>query len=895
MTRAALALALIGSLLLCAFGPGGAGAHILTEFPPPPPGAPNSPATGTLREGGYAPQAVPDIEGPGHVTTGSRLWLKTTNIGVMGNPFTAQSDDPAAQWPGASGVEYLFYWGLWVGAVVPGQDAPENRYRVSNSTEWRPPSLDPVDRIYETRPSDPGTLFWVDDDHDGKTDEEFKNGKDDDGDGLIDEDCGAISDREFTLEMRDDTPQAAFSGSAEAHVPLGLRVRQSVYSFESDSANDFIATRYEITNVSGHELDSVFVGFLVDQDCGPKSVAGHWSDDLPDPRIPSADYSETIPTSDPRYDPKTDPNHKNGFCTRSSYRVCGFTMTDDDGDDGQTPGGSTFLLLDHTMDVRGKGVPSKLGFHTLRMYRPGVPYPSGGAPTVDLERYQSMSQSVGVADGLPALPRPDASQKDDWSALCSVGPYATLLPGQTIFVTVALGVWPVDFTQPVDVPGQAGTPNPARYQKVIDGARSTQLFYRGTWRTPPPDFPSPQAEGRETYVTAPPSADAIVCDCHFNPDSTGDCLTLPPGKSTWFNFNCDYCDAVKGKLPRHWTVALTPNPPLARLTPGDHRVTLDWDNTSETIPDRPDTTRDPNKGTFKLWGYRVYRAAGYTRAGGATGPSDSEWELVANLRKFDALEPLVDSVDTNGDGIRDALRGTPDVLLDLETGQRFPAAGVAPLTDPATGDTVFSTGIRPYYDYTTRTNKTKNPYTVPHYPVGRYEYVDTDVLDGFLYFYAITAVDSSGQLGVDGSQGTWEMREGRKFAVESDAVTPHAATGAPGAGGRGVIVVPNPYRGHAAWDLSPSPSDPTGSHVDFLHLPPGPWTLRIFTLAGDLVTTIRNDDLTVLGRPQQESPDDGQASWNLLSRNGQDVASGIYLFSVQSKAGIQRGKFVVIR
>jgi hypothetical protein len=39
----------------------------------------------------------------------------------------------------------------------------------------------------------------------------------------------------------------------------------------------------------------------------------------------------------------------------------------------------------------------------------------------------------------------------------------------------------------------------------------------------------------------------------------------------------------------------------------------------------------------------------------------------------------------------------------------------------------------------------------------------------------------------------------------------------------------------------------------------------------------------------------GQARWNLISRNGQDVESGIYLFTVDSSAGHQVGRFVVIR
>ena len=42
----------------------------------------------------------------------------------------------------------------------------------------------------------------------------------------------------------------------------------------------------------------------------------------------------------------------------------------------------------------------------------------------------------------------------------------------------------------------------------------------------------------------------------------------------------------------------------------------------------------------------------------------------------------------------------------------------------------------------------------------------------------------------------------------------------------------------------------------------------------------------------------GHASWNLMSRNGQEVVSGIYLYSVQSDDGAFEdfvGKFVVVR
>jgi hypothetical protein len=155
---------------------------------------------------------------------------------------------------------------------------------------------------------------------------------------------------------------------------------------------------------------------------------------------------------------------------------------------------------------------------------------------------------------------------------------------------------------------------------------------------------------------------------------------------------------------------------------------------------------------------------------------------------------------------------------------------------------------------------------------------------------------------------------GRVSGVEAEGVVPQASTRT----GKGVWVVPNPYRGYkdlarrpSAWDLTPNASDPTGTHIDFMGLPPGRWRIRVYTVSGDLVAEIHNDDpinsdlrSPVQGpdgtlRPgynrQQDNPNDGQARWNLISRNGQDIVSGIYVFVVESDQGTQRGRFVVIR
>ncbi len=107
---------------------------------------------------------------------------------------------------------------------------------------------------------------------------------------------------------------------------------------------------------------------------------------------------------------------------------------------------------------------------------------------------------------------------------------------------------------------------------------------------------------------------------------------------------------------------------------------------------------------------------------------------------------------------------------------------------------------------------------------------------------------------------------------------PVFVSGAPTANVENVYVVPNPYRGTERWDQSGS------SRVQFFNLP-ARVTVKVFTMAGDLVRELDHDD-----------PLSGNLSWNLKNADGQDVASGIYLFHVVSSQGFeQKGHFVVIR
>jgi len=103
-----------------------------------------------------------------------------------------------------------------------------------------------------------------------------------------------------------------------------------------------------------------------------------------------------------------------------------------------------------------------------------------------------------------------------------------------------------------------------------------------------------------------------------------------------------------------------------------------------------------------------------------------------------------------------------------------------------------------------------------------------------------------------------------------------------------LVVFPNPATVESMdpWKMSPNNADPTGIKVEFRNLPRSNGVVRVYTLAGDLVVELPYDGFA----------GNGTAAWDLVSRNGQDIASGVFLFSVVSD-GFDRkiGKFVVIR
>lgn len=93
-----------------------------------------------------------------------------------------------------------------------------------------------------------------------------------------------------------------------------------------------------------------------------------------------------------------------------------------------------------------------------------------------------------------------------------------------------------------------------------------------------------------------------------------------------------------------------------------------------------------------------------------------------------------------------------------------------------------------------------------------------------------------------------------------------------------VIVVPNPYNGHERWDQAGA------GRIQFMRVPANV-KVRIYTMAGDLVRELEKRDAT-----------SGNMDWDLKNGNGEEIASGIYIYHVLSEEGYEsKGHFVVVR
>lgn len=101
-----------------------------------------------------------------------------------------------------------------------------------------------------------------------------------------------------------------------------------------------------------------------------------------------------------------------------------------------------------------------------------------------------------------------------------------------------------------------------------------------------------------------------------------------------------------------------------------------------------------------------------------------------------------------------------------------------------------------------------------------------------------------------------------------------------------IFVVPNPYVSTS--DFEPQNNFRSGRgirRIYFMNLP-AKCTIRIYTITGELVKTLLHN----------ESIDNGQEAWDLTTKDGMNLAYGVYLFHVDAEGiGSHIGRFAVIK
>ncbi|MDX1740607.1 MAG: helix-turn-helix domain-containing protein, partial [Rhodothermales bacterium] len=103
---------------------------------------------------------------------------------------------------------------------------------------------------------------------------------------------------------------------------------------------------------------------------------------------------------------------------------------------------------------------------------------------------------------------------------------------------------------------------------------------------------------------------------------------------------------------------------------------------------------------------------------------------------------------------------------------------------------------------------------------------------------------------------------------------------------RDIYVVPNPYVATNELEpRNPFARDERGDRRLYFANLPQECTIRIYTIAGELVDTVEHSS----------SLDNGKAFWDLRTKDNMNIAYGLYIFHVDSNEGSFIGKFAVIK
>ncbi|TKJ42327.1 hypothetical protein CEE37_01205 [candidate division LCP-89 bacterium B3_LCP] len=881
--------------------------------------------------------AIANIARYNRVHRKGNIWMNFTNWGFFGNYSNGDPDAmedpeypgtwaPQCEYPGASDVQYLFMAAIWVGALV--EEAGFYFPRISVGSEgWTGPGRN----NFELEPGEIGGLPQKE--HGIRERSTIQNSYNRLGEYVYDED--AIAEQDY-LAVYTDTLDAQFWTGSDIvdgpHFPLGVRISQSSYSWSYNYAQDFILIDYEFENIASNFLRNFYIGLYVDADVGLLGSPSYYEDDicgfqrwyyydryLPDgSTVPDSLIINTAYISDNDGRPQTIDSGNDYTCpdvtgtrvvrapnprleTSFNWWISNGNSDLDFGPSWLTDGSEgnwTATYGTPNGDARKYFVMSNGEFDYDQIHvaddswiedNPQITYDEDSVATIHPWKIEEYSEAGDLANGY------DTRYLISWGPLGirdhqepGTGEWVYRLnPGEKFHMTMAY-IAGANFHTPDAPQGNVSGTNPVN-ESLFNFAH---LQHNAAWAARVFDNDMVDTNGDGWYgedvgsdmLYAENIGDSVIyfgefIDIYPGPDADGterngkldaneDGISRPE-----FVYDPRYGELNIGYTQYNNVIDLgdgipdfkgPPPPPIPELSYEltETEVILRWNNNSED-----QEYFDPFSHAQDFEGYRIYVSN--------TG-LEYDYQLLAEF----------DVVDFAYYSITDSLATIPDA-------QTNGAATIDTLGDGLT-----------YYRKPVNTN---TGLLAIEETDSTYIYAINNAHALFPRYYSVTAFDFG-----DPSSGTEPLETARN--ANRVYVAP---SGNPQ---NKVSVVPNPYRAYEdytqtyietspgsglSWenqdDGTPDYFPQTDRRLEFINLPIK-CLIRIYTVAGDLVQIIPHttEIINNFGDPNTGWVSDHSEGWDLNNRNGQQVVSGLYMFSVENltsgnEGNIEVGKFVIIR
>ncbi len=759
--------------------------------------------------------------------TTNNLWSAITNYGSVGDPNSPSTGRPSAQWPGGSGNNYLYDAGLWLGTKIGGEPAVTT-YFYNPHVEFLPTS---------------GFFGEI-----GSVISKDVHGNENTKSRSLEDSYVVYDDLESHTESN--------------HIPLGLKVAQRGLTWSLPEFDDFIAFEYFIINtgLNGY-LEDVYVAYWYDIDVSSSDNTEPHIDDLVDYEgwdggNTNSDIMDVVDPFDLDSDGITgydewgvpylkdapqNPNYNPGGAEPDGFYDEWTVLFDEKAD-------TLFWQKDVPELGRVSGEPAIIDGRLLKGYQ----FPRSLSYIYDGDHPGSSANDYGEREKSP----PNEGFLGG-SLVYTPAPMNTVENGKDYMGAFSHQWWNWE-SDPMDLDGDKldymlGQHVASQGKRFLNNPLELgfpQFDYRFLLTTGPFDIP----EGDTIKVVFALTCGKGLEGLRENSDNAIKAYYSGSKDGTPYNPNSFDEDV-------HWNLPIPPVVPELSYSPTSGGVRLAWDT-------RAEFSFDANLGRIDFEGYQIYRAS--------YNPQD--WEMIA---AFDNRDESVFIVDVNGDTLNNKATATCENLefLTQEFCEAagwewiFPQAGCENLNF-LTQESCEAAGWEwIYFQY-------EGDWILHSLPPIQNQFedlggvnlwgdtIDTP-LDGIPYYYAVSAYDGYKSAEEAGQEllPSYSPLSNYKKSVDNAPIPVFPGTlyetGDDIPPLDKVLVVPNPYRGTAEWEVEYE------DRIKFTNLPPVA-KISIFSLSGDLIKEIEHTN--------------GQAEeyWDLVTRNNQSVVSGLYVYVVEA-------------